>query len=140
MARTNAQQEEFIRFVMVGGFAAGVNFLSRILFSEWASFRLAVVLAYIVGMITAYVLSKWLVFAKSGKPAQQEFVHFTLVNIAAVIQVWLISVGLVEYLFPYLALEFYPEEIGHFIGLSVPVVTSYFGHKHFTFARSKNEI
>lgn len=134
---TKSHKEEFIRFVMVGGFAAGVNFLSRILFSEWMSFRLAVVVAYIVGMITAYVLSKWMVFAKSGKPARQEFMHFTLVNIAAVIQVWLISVGLVEYLFPFLDFKLYPEEIGHFIGLSVPVITSYLGHKHFTFAQLK---
>ena len=134
---TKSHKEEFIRFVMVGGFAAGVNFLSRILFSEWMSFRLAVVVAYIVGMITAYALSRWMVFAKSGKPARQEFMHFTLVNIAAVIQVWLISVGLAEYLFPFLDFKLYPEEIGHFIGLSVPVITSYLGHKHFTFAQSK---
>ena len=130
-------KEEFIRFVMVGGFAAGVNFLSRILFSEWMSFRLAVVMAYIIGMITAYLLSKWMVFAKTDKSTSHEFMHFTLVNIAAVIQVWLISVGLVEYLFPFITFEFYPEETGHFIGLSVPVITSYLGHKHFTFAQSK---
>lgn len=133
------QRQEFIRFVMVGGFAAGVNFVSRILYSEWMSFRLAVVVAYLTGMVTAYILSKVLVFSASGKPAAQEFLHFTLVNLAAVIQVWLISVGLAEYLFPFMGFVFYPEEVAHFIGLSVPVITSYLGHKYFTFAQVSNK-
>ncbi len=127
-------KKEFIQFVMVGGFAAAVNFLSRIVFSQWMEFSVAVVAAYGVGMITAYLLSKFLVFKPSGKQAHEEFFHFTLINLAAVIQVWLISVGLAEYLFPWLAFNFYPEEVAHFIGLSVPVITSYLGHKHFTFA------
>ena len=130
-------KKEFIQFVLVGGFAAGVNFLSRIVFSQWMEFRLAVVAAYGVGMITAYLLSKFLVFKPSGKKTHEEFFHFTLINIAAVIQVWLISVGLAEYVFPWLAFYFYPEEVAHFIGLSVPVITSYLGHKHFTFAKSR---
>ncbi len=128
-------KKEFIQFVIVGGFAAGVNFVSRIIFSQWMSFSLAVVVAYGVGMVTAYLLSKFLVFAPSGKRAHEEFFHFTLINLAAVVQVWLISVGLAEYAFPWLAFDFYPEEVAHFIGLSVPVVTSYLGHKHFTFSQ-----
>ena len=128
-------KKEFIQFVMVGGFAAVVNFFSRILFSQWMSFRLAIIVAYGVGMVTAYLLSKFLVFEASGKRAHEEFFHFTLVNLAAVIQVWLISVGLAEYAFPWLGFAFHPQEVAHFIGLSVPVITSYLGHKHFTFAR-----
>lgn len=126
---------EFSRFLMVGGFAALVNFLSRILFSEWTSFRIAIILAYIVGMLTAYILSRLLVFEPSGKHPGNELFYFTLVNLFAVIQVWLISVGLAEYLFPYLAFAFYPEEIAHLSGLSVPVITSYLGHKYLSFAK-----
>jgi len=129
-------KKEFIQFVLVGGFAAIVNFISRIIFSEWMEFRVAVVAAYGIGMLTAYLLSKFLVFKPSGKKAHQEFFHFTLINITAVIQVWLISIGLAEYAFPWLVFDFHPEEVAHFIGLSVPVITSYLGHKHFTFARS----
>ncbi|VAX10808.1 hypothetical protein MNBD_GAMMA25-2460 [hydrothermal vent metagenome] len=129
-------KKEFIQFVLVGGFAAAVNFLSRIIFSQWMEFRISVVVAYGIGMVTAYLLSKFLVFKPSGKKAHEEFFRFTLINIAAIIQVWLISVGLAEYGFPWLAFDFHPEEVAHFIGLSVPVLTSYLGHKHFTFARS----
>ncbi len=130
-------KKEFVQFMLVGGFAAGVNFLSRIVFSQWMGFSTAVIVAYGVGMVTAYLLSKFLVFKPSGKKAHEEFFHFSLINIAAVIQVWLISVGLAEYLFPWLGFTFYSQEVAHFIGLCVPVISSYLGHKHFTFAASK---
>lgn len=125
---------EFSRFVLTGGFAAGVNFLSRIALSNFMSYRLAVFIAYLIGMATAFILSKIFVFQNSGHSTSTEFIRFSIVNIFAVIQVWLISVGLAEYGFPAVNFVFYPEEVAHLIGISVPVVTSYYGHKYFTFA------
>ncbi len=129
-------QREFLQFVLVGGFSAGVNFLSRIGFSEFFSYRIAILLAYIVGMLTAFVLSKKYVFDKSGKHYLHELKDFTIVNIAAVIQVWLISVGLAEYFFPYIQFDYYAEEVAHLIGLGIPVISSYFGHKYFSFRKN----
>ena len=128
---------EFSRFVLTGGFAAGVNFLSRIGLSEFLSYRYAVFYAYLIGMVTAFILSKIFVFQKSGQSATNEFIKFSIVNVIAVIQVWLISVGLAEYGFPSINFTFYPEEVAHFIGISVPVITSYYGHKYFTFMPKK---
>ena len=129
---------EFSRFVLTGGFAAGVNFLSRIGLSELMSYCFAVFVAYLIGMVTAFILSKIFVFQKSGQSTSNEFIRFTIVNIIAVIQVWLISVGLFEYGFPAINFNFHPEEVAHLIGISVPVITSYYGHKHFTFAEKNN--
>lgn len=126
---------EFIQFLLVGGFSAAVNFLSRIEFSDFFSYRVAVILAYLVGMLTAFLLSKHYVFEQSGRPFKDELRDFTIVNIFAVIQVWLISVGLAEYFFPYISFSFYPEEVAHLIGLGIPAVTSYFGHKYFSFRK-----
>ena len=120
---------------MVGGLAAGINFVSRIGFSEFVSYRIAIILAYIIGMITAFILSKHYVFEQSGRPFKDELRDFTIVNIFAVIQVWLISVALAEYFFPYIYFNFYPEEVAHLIGLGIPAITSYFGHKHFSFRK-----
>lgn len=126
---------EFFQFLIVGGFAAGINFISRIGFSELVSYRYAIILAYLVGMITAFILSKYYVFEHSGRPFKNELRDFTIVNIFAVIQVWLISVALAEYFFPYISFTFYPEEVAHLIGLGIPAITSYFGHKHFSFRK-----
>ncbi len=129
---------ELLRFILVGGFAALVNFVSRILLNFEYSFRISVVIAYLIGMTTAYLLTKFLVFAPSGKNPLKEFGYFAIVNGVAIIQVWLISVGLAEYFFPKIEFELYPNEIAHFIGISVPVLTSYYGHKYFSFKQSQN--
>ncbi len=126
---------EFMQFLLVGGFAAVVNFFCRIALSELMSFRWAVFIAYLFGMLTAFLLSKYLVFEKSGKHHLHELRDFTIVNILAVIQVWLISVGLAEYLFPAIEYDFFANELAHFIGLMVPAITSYLGHKHFSFKK-----
>jgi len=56
---------QFLVFLLTGGFAALVNFLSRILYNTWMSFSSAVILAYITGMITAFILARIFVFRKS---------------------------------------------------------------------------
>ncbi|MCW8899599.1 MAG: GtrA family protein [Gammaproteobacteria bacterium] len=134
-ASAKSNHDEFFQFLFVGGLAAGINFVSRIGFSELVSYRVAIVLAYLIGMLTAFILSKHYVFEKSGRHFKDELRDFTIVNIFAVIQVWFISVGLAEYLFPYIFFTFYPEEIAHLIGLGIPAVTSYFGHKYFSFRK-----
>lgn len=126
---------EFFQFLFVGGIAASVNFISRIGFNEFFSYRISIILAYIIGMIIAFLLFKHYVFEKSGKHYIDEVKGFAIVNILGIIQVWLISVGLAEYLFPYLEFNFYPEEVAHFIGLGIPAISSYFGHKYFSFRK-----
>lgn len=127
---------EFTKFVLVGGAAAVVNFTSRIFLNELMSYRWAVFWAYLVGMTTAYILQRLMVFGASVHHPIKEMVYFSLVNVAAIIQVWLISVGLAEYFFPYLGFDWYPKEIAHAIGISIPAVTSYYGHKYISFKKS----
>lgn len=127
------KSQRFVKFVVVGGFAALVNFLSRIVFSQFVSFRVAVILAYLVGMTTAFILSRQYVFEKGQQHISKQFYYFSLVNVFAALQVWLISVGLAEYVFIWLDYNFYREELAHLIGISVPVFTSYLGHKYFSF-------
>ena len=86
-------------------------------------------------MVTAFILSRVYVFEKSRHHPAKEFYYFTLVNLFAVLQVWLISVGLAEYLFPAIKFSFYPYAVAHAVGVTVPAVTSYFGHKYLSFAR-----
>jgi len=135
-----ANHREFMLFLMVGGFAAGVNVVSRYLFNEIMSFELAVLPAYLAGMATAYVLSKRFVFAASGRKAHDEFIRFTLVNIFAALQVWLISVGLARLLFPAIGWNWHSEDVAHMIGVAAPVITSYFGHRYFSFAKAKENV
>ena len=124
---------QFAKFLLVGGFAAGVNFGVRIILSMFLSYGWAVFVAYLFGMTTAYFLSKIWVFAGSGRSVVSEAYYFSIVNIIAVVQVWIISVSLAQYVFPRMGVYSYSEEIAHFIGLSVPIFTSFLGHKYMSF-------
>jgi putative flippase GtrA len=124
---------QFLKFLVAGGVAAAVNFGSRIVFNHWMPFSAAIVVAYIVGMITAFVLTKLFVFTDSARPTWQSAVFFTLVNVIAVLQTWAVSVVLAYYVLPWLGITWHPKEIAHFVGVVVPVFTSYIGHKKLTF-------
>ena len=57
--------KQFLGFLIVGAFAALVNFATRILLNRWMSFSSAIILAYLTGMIIAYLVSKAFVFTTS---------------------------------------------------------------------------
>lgn len=124
---------QLLLFILTGGTAAGVNFGTRIIYNHWMSFSLSVLCAYLTGMLTAFILAKLFVFKQSQQSLNRSAIYFTLINIIAVFQTWTISLGLINYVFPFIGLRSFVQEMAHGIGLIVPVFTSYFGHKHFSF-------
>ena len=128
------ERNRFALFLFAGGTAALVNILSRIAFNWLMPYEVAIVVAYLCGMTTAYLLNKRFVFASSGRGVASEYTRFALVNLAAVAQVWIVSVGLARLVFPAISFTWHAETVAHVIGVTIPVFTSYMGHKHFSFA------
>ncbi|WP_339744303.1 GtrA family protein [uncultured Maricaulis sp.] len=126
---------EFVTFVVAGGVAAAVNWLSRIALSSVMTLELSVVIAYLIGMVTAYALNRLFVFAASGRTVSDESVRFTLVNIVALAQVWLVTIGLVRFILPAIGWDWHAASIAHAVGVASPILTSYLGHRHFTFSK-----
>jgi putative flippase GtrA len=126
-------RREFILFLITGGVAALLNIISRIGFSRFVRFELAVLLAYGIGMLTAYALARRFVFVSSQASIRRSFAAFALVNLLAVLQTWLVSVGLRNWLLPLLGIVVFRDLIAHAVGVIVPVLSSYFGHKHLSF-------
>ena len=124
---------QFLAFLLTGGTAAAINFGSRIVYSQWLSFSSAVILAYITGMITAFVLAKLFVFKDGQQSIRRSAAFFVLVNLVAVLQTWVISMGLAYYLLPWMGITLHVREIAHVVGVAVPVFTSYCGHKRWSF-------
>lgn len=124
---------EFGKFLLTGGVAALVNFVSRILLELWLPFSLAVLVAYVIGMITAYILAKIFVFTPGTQTLSKSVVYFVGVNLVAVAQTWLVSMVLAYYILPRLGIELFRHEIAHAVGLIVPVFSSYLGHKYWSF-------
>lgn len=130
---TEFKSKQFIFFLCAGGFAALMNFGSRFIYNEFVSFGNAVILAYITGMITAFILTKFFVFEKSIHSTKKEFIYFVLVNLVAILQTYVISIGLAKYIFPIIDFKFFPEAVAHAFGVIFPVFTSFIGHKYFSF-------
>ena len=126
---------QFLKFLVAGGIAAAVNLASRFLLNYVMSFEAAVVVAYLMGFMTAYVLSRLFVFEPSGRSRRTEIRRFAIVNVFSLMIVWVISVGLARVIFPAMNFTWHAEDISHLIGVLAPAVTSYFGHRFYTFAR-----
>jgi len=124
----------FLRYLAAGGFAAALNFSSRIVLSKWMEFAPAVVLAYLIGLMTAFVLFRQFVFTQSDKPVPHQIFWFVAVNLAAMLQTLLVSLLLAEVVLPRIAGLQHTHEIAHAIGVATPVFTSYLGHKWLSFS------
>jgi putative flippase GtrA len=133
LVRNGFMSKNFLLFLLTGGFAAAVNWTSRIVYNLWMPYSAAIVVAYITGMITAFVLARTFVFTESKQSAHHSAFFFTLVNLVAVVQTWAVSVGLAYYVFPKLGMTWHDRDIAHLVGVVVPVFTSYIGHKKFSF-------
>lgn len=129
----HGSRRQFFLFVVTGGIAAVVNVLSRIGFSQFLRFELAVLAAYGIGMIAAYVLARRFVFRRTRQSIRRSFAAFALVNLAAVLQTWLVSIGVRSILLPLLGFAALVDLIAHSCGVAVPVFTSFLGHKHVSF-------
>lgn len=124
--------KKFSTFIVVGSVAAAVNFVSRIILNLWFGFEYSVVISYFLGLITCYVLSRKFVFFETDSSIVFSSIKFVFVNIVAIIQTYYVSIYLYLLLNKYTDWS-YSKELAHFCGICVPVITSYFGHKYFSF-------
>lgn len=131
----NKMTSEFLKFLMTGGLAALANLASRYALNLVMPFEAAVVVAYLIGMTTAYILARLFVFQRSGRSVASEVRRFAIVNVVALAIVWLVSVGLARLLFPAVGFTWHADDIAHLIGVLSTAVSSYFGHRLYTFAQ-----
>ena len=124
---------ERARFVGVGGLAAGVNVVARFLLSYVFVYEVAVAVAYIFGMTAAFLMNRAFVFERVASAVHVQYARFAIVNAVAFIQVWAISVVLDRLVFPAFGLDWHRETIAHVVGVASPILTSYIGHKSFSF-------
>ncbi len=126
--------EQFARFLLAGGTAAAANFLSRILFSQFVDFETAVLMAFCVGLSTGFFLNKTYVFWGSSQHVAAEIFYYILVNLFALVQTWLLSLYLAQFLQAETELGVQTAEaVAHLAGIMLPVFSSFLGHRYITF-------
>ncbi len=123
-----------VRFLALGGLSAAVNLVARFAMQPIIGFETAVIVAYLIGMVVAYNLFRLFVFGASTRGVGSEFWRFTVVNLVSLALVWCVSVGLARLVFPALAFTWYADDLAHLIGLLCPSISSWIGHKRYTFS------
>jgi putative flippase GtrA len=126
----------FASFIVTGGIAAAVNLVTRWGLSLVVPYELAVALAYLVGMTTAFLLARRYVFDAGGASWLVEYGRFAMVNVMSFFIVLGVSVGLARYGFPAIGMTWHAEDLAHLIGVISPIAISYYAHKHFSFAKA----
>lgn len=124
---------QFVKFLLCGGLAAGLNWASRFLFSQWLPFEYAVVAAFFVGLSSGYILMRLYVFETNQAPVLLQISKYIVINLLALAQTLIISVVLMRWVLPALGIVTHAEALAHLVGVLTPVMTSYFGHKFITF-------
>lgn len=124
---------EFARFLGVGGIAAAANLVSRYFLDFVLPFEAAVVLAYMVGMVVGFFLFQNTLFKGSAIDGRR-IRRFIWVNLFGAALAWAISSILARHALPLIGWTWHPFEIAHLCGVAAPAITSYFLHKHYTFA------
>lgn len=124
-----------MRFVAAAGASVPFNIGARIAFSRVVPYEIAVLLSHLVGMLVAYALTRVFVFDASGRSVRSELGRFAVVNAVSAALTWLVSVGLVRVVFPWVGFDREAELVAHVIGLGAASVSSFVGHRRFSFRR-----
>ena len=130
--------KQFLGFLAVGGLAALLNWLARLLLSVWLPFSWAVIVAYAIGMFVAFLLNSFFVFPKSEKARHAQARDFVLINLSFFPLVWLASVQVNNWL-KTIGMVSHSEELAHAIAISLPMLATFLIYKFFAFKEKRHE-
>ena len=138
---SSPQLARFVRYLMLGGLATGLNWASRLwLWSRLLPFNLAVIAAYATGMLLGFELYRRFVFPASPQPLAVQVRTFVLVNMVGLSLTWTVAIALVDWLFPRVGFGFHPQAVGHAVALAASVMANWALHSRFTFAQAPRQI
>jgi len=127
---------QFLKFLVAAGLSVPVNLGSRVLLSRIMPYEAAVVVSHLCGMLAAFLLTRSFVFERSGRRVSNELARFTIVNVVSIIVTWVVAVGLLRLVFPRVGFDTHPELVAHIAGLSLASLTSFYGHRRYSFGQS----
>lgn len=132
-----SETRSFAAYIVVGSTSSAVNIGARMLFDRFMSYEAAIIFAFIVSVVVAFLLYRRFVFDVTGPEWPTQFAKFVTVNLFGLVQVFCVSLLLARALFPAIGFTYHAETIAHVMGVGSPVLTSYFLHKHISFGRGR---
>lgn len=124
---------QVMRFLLLGGLAAAINWLVRFPLSLLMPFPAAVFVAYLIGMGAGFTLYRAFVFPGSTLPVPVQVATFLTVNVLGAGVVLGVSLALLHHLLPMVGWTFMPEALAHGVGIAAGAAANFVGHKHLSF-------
>jgi putative flippase GtrA len=124
---------QYLTFLLAGGGSVLVNIFLRWVLSDSISFPAAIAGAYVGSTLLAFLLNALITF-NVRDDLLKRLQKYVLVNVIGLMQVLLVSMGLVYVSEDLLPLSRDLLEIGcHIMALATLAISSFFLHKKFTF-------
>jgi putative flippase GtrA len=130
--------KDLIIYFGIAAIGAAVNVSSRVLYGFYTGFGTSIVLAYLTGMMVAFVLTKLFAFdsRKSGK-VKREAVKFFMISMIAMTVTWGVSEIALRLIIHFISendlSKTLRETAAHIAGMGVGFFVNFFGHKLITF-------
>lgn len=124
---------QIVRFLVLGGLAAAINWIVRFPLSLFMPFPAAVFFAYLIGMSAGFSLYRAFVFPNSTVPVTQQIALFLGVNAAGAVIVLAVSIALLQHVMPAIGWTLLPEAVAHGLGIGIGAVANFVGHKYLSF-------
>ncbi len=129
-----AASKQFAAFLGVGGLAALANFGSRFIFGLVVGFELSVLLAFFVGLSSAFLMNRAFVFSDARETTWRvEAFRFVVVNLAGLVVTLVVAVLALQGIGQLFGDTRWDEGLAHILGLGCTAVTSYIAHSLWTF-------
>lgn len=124
---------QIVRFLLLGGTAAAINWIVRFPLSLFLPFPAAVFFAYLIGMMAGFTLYRAYVFPGSSLPLSVQIGLFLAVNAVGAAIVLGVSLVLLDAVFPAFGGVPFAEALGHGMGIAIGAAANFVGHKFLTF-------
>ncbi|ARQ01258.1 GtrA family protein [Pseudorhodoplanes sinuspersici] len=127
-------QNQVVRFLLLGGLAAAINWLVRFPLSLIMPLSAAVLVAYAIGMSAGFCLYRTYVFPGSNRPMAQQIIVFLLVNLVGAVVVLALTLALLNLQGGMPLPDTIKEGLAHGVAIGIGAVVNFFGHKLLTFS------
>lgn len=124
---------QVVRFLLLGGLAAGINWVARFPLSLVMPFPAAVLVAQLIGFCAGFTLYRTYVFPGSNRSFIGQSATFLLVNLVGAVIVLSVATTLLSLLEAIAWPQYVREGLAHGFAICVGAVVNFFGHKLLTF-------
>ncbi|HMK48182.1 MAG TPA: GtrA family protein [Methanocella sp.] len=125
------ETRQVVKFVLVGILNTAIGYGLFFVLSYFLNYLLAVVISHFIGVTNSYLWNKYWTFRTNQKNQLVEFVRFNAVYLV------LLGTNLVL-LWSLVNLLRFDPRIGQMIVLPITTMISFFGHKYWSFKKSRS--